>query len=311
MMRTRTILGIVLLAVLVSGCQGLFQMGGGGTVSGTVTVEGNPPGNLEVHATALGTRFSTPVDGDTGAFQIEGLPPGNYNIGTTGPGIGVTSVPVTVRRGANVTGIELDTVWLPPLPYTLTFENEDDARLVEPMNGSPFERAQDEDGNWVYSLSSTIITLPPGAAGNYRYALLKYSDIDEFVLEMQVGGASPHNPTFVFGWQDPSNYHYVFLTASAAVRVGHVKNGTDTQTNQWRPGVTDLWSFEPNEYRTVRIETVRQGDNVHIRTYLDGEFIEVLERVLPSEDYTPGRVGFGSYNGGQRIFFDDIYLEER
>lgn len=315
-MKTRSLLGIVLLSIFLSGCQGLFQFAGTGSVSGVVTVDGGPPGPVEVEVAVQGTRFSTLADSDTGSFLIEGVPAGRFNIVTRGLGVAETSVPVTIRRGAEITDVLLETQYLPPLPQTFTFDNEADALLMQAFHGAPFERKQDPDGNWTYYLDGGEITLPEGAAGNYRYALLKYPDLDEFELAVDIRGgltsSQAKNVAIIFGWVDARNYYYVFLSDTNATRVARVRNGSAGSAEYLnQPGVAGLWESNRDEYQNLRIETTRSGSVVNVKVYLDGTHIEVLDTAIPADEYTPGRVGVGTFNSNvQSAFFDNLSLTE-
>ncbi|MBO2521589.1 MAG: hypothetical protein CW345_07280 [Firmicutes bacterium] len=304
------------LALILSGCTGLFRLGGEGSVSGVVTVDGLPPGPVNVEVVARGTRFRTGADGATGVFKLDGLPPGRYQIATQGRGVAETVVPVTLRRGAHISGIELHTYYLPPLPVTFTFDDPADARLLEPFHGAPFQLMQDPDGNWAYYLDGGEITIPEGAAGAYRYALLKYPNLDTFALEVDVRGgltsSQAKNVALIFGWVDPENYYYVFLSDTSATRVARVRDGSAGSAQYLnQPGVTNLWLSDRDRYQTIRLEVTRFGATVNVKVYVNGVHLDVLDTEIPANEYKAGRIGIGTYNSHvQSAFFDNVYIVE-
>lgn len=114
-LRRVTFIITVLIALIAAGCTQYILPRGTATIQGVVIVNGDEPGNVDVFVQAVGTRFKTKVN-PNGTFALEVPAPASYVIQTTGTGIGVAAQSVKLKKGDVLTGIVLETLYLPPAP---------------------------------------------------------------------------------------------------------------------------------------------------------------------------------------------------
>ena len=204
-------------------------------------------------------------------------------------------------------------VWargLPSSPLVYDFEHPNDELVFLPVNSSPFTRVAEADGNWAFLLEEGMIPNITEASGNYRYAILDFPRIDNFVFEIRSKG-NLRNPNIllIFGWQDPLNYYYAYLTDSNATRISRVRNGLEEANFLYRTGKSS-WNEDSSIYQSARLVVETISDQVIIMVYVNNETEPSLRTSISKDEYTPGNIGFGAYNAsGQASYYDDIRLE--
>lgn len=307
---TLTLLVVALLAV---GC-------GQAGLRGTVTLNGQEPGAIEVEVAVLNTDHKQVV-GKNGAFNFE-LPPGTYTVEAKAAGVPAQTASVRVEDGSQVR-LDLDLTYLPETPITLDLTNPLHQALIEkPWPLLDYRIQADPFGNAsVFFPNGDATQAPPEGYQLMRFALLGYPEMDEFELSVeQVGiGAERNDPrtnggnrslAMVFGYEDVNNWWVAYLTYTDSTRVARMVNGE--QQYICRPRVEDQWWPNNEEYQKAEIKLTRDGDEMVLSVLANGETTSIDGCRFPAADYTPGKLGFGGHSTSdvQSWFIKDITVKE-
>lgn len=319
---------LLTLSLVATGCLGLFSGNKEVAVSGTVTVDGAAPGEISVEVVVEGTSNKTKA-GTDGKFTFQ-LVPGDYKLTAQGEGLEPATVSVNVQKNKPVSGIKIavESIEEPdpdpdpdPEPFTLhmDFENPDHVALItKPWDSVQYEIKDDAFGDTaLYFPKGSQDQVPPEGHGfkDMRFVLLDVPELDTFSLSLKQigdGGGSGGNRSLsmVFGYEDIDNWWVVYYTYTGTTRVARMVDAK--QINVCRPGDTDQWVQNDEEYQLAEIEVVREGNEMVVYARANGEPVSIDNCRFPIEDYTPGKIGLGghSHSTAQSWFFKDIVLEE-
>lgn len=316
----------LVLAIGATGCTGLLFSNPNGTVQGIVTLNGAAPGDVAVEIVAVGTSFKTVADED-GKFEIKLPSPGQYTLQTRGVGLAATDLAVAVPKGKTVSGVAIDTVYLPPTPVTLNLDNPAHVSLIErPYPLLDISITEDPFGDTaVFFPKGSLSQQPPEGYKSMRFLLLKYPEVDTFEFAVQqIGVGSPSSTaganggnrslSMVFGFEDLDNWWVAYFTYTSTTRVVQMKNGKQITPYTCSTGEELIWQANNDEYQEARISLRREGDEMVLSGWANGKAVgwtTLGDCRFPASDYTPGKVGLGGHSdsAAQSWYFRNIYLD--
>ena len=125
---------ILLLSTLILSCMTTPTGSISGSISGTITLDSNPTGNLGVLVFIASTSYMAMTD-DTGTYTISNVPVGTYTISNvpvgdytiiaTKTGFDDNTLSVSVLAGENSADNDLNLNTTINLTYTITFDAND------------------------------------------------------------------------------------------------------------------------------------------------------------------------------------------
>lgn len=321
MIRRRSTLLVVLMvmALLVSGCGLLKQTG---TISGTVTLNGEAPGKVSVEVVVVGSRHTAKVSAD-GTFKLELPSPAKYILEVKGEGIIPVRTAVSLGKGANVTGVTLDTAYLPPLPVTLNLDDPMHTVLIKKAyDHLEYDIKPDPNGKTglFFPPGSASQNPPEGAYPHMRFVTLEYPGIDDFEIRVKSigeGGLDPNSEhlnggnrsvAIIFGYQDVANYWVAYLTSYSSTRLTRVVNGQGSSICS--SGTTGIWKANNDVYQEASATLTTEGDKKVLRVYINGELWPLGECWFDASWYTPGKLGLGGHpsDANGSWYYSDIYI---
>lgn len=307
---------LLMFAMIVAGCGKPVE------ITGTVKIAGEAPGANAIEILVDG-QTETAVANAEGAFKLE-LKPGTYKLIARGDGVKVATVDLAVGKEP-VTGIEIDLEPIAKDRYylALDLDNPDHAKLItKPWPLLNYEIKKDR-------FDQTALFFPKGASDQappdpstyqpMRFVVLDTPDIETFALSVdQIGeggvtstaNGGNRSLSMVFGYQDPNNWWVAYYTYTNATRVARVIDGE--QHYICRPLVEGQWWPNNDEYQTAYIRLERDGDDMVLRSYANGEPTSIDGCRFPAKEYTPGKIGLGGHSTSdvQSWYFRNVVIEE-
>lgn len=293
---------------------GLVALPASGTLSSVLSRAGARP----LERDAVDTRIVNAVDAGTGSYVNCVASDGSMRCQRNGGGwptpaqnTRALTLPADPNGDADGDGYTNLEEWLhgfaamvegtgPVVPVMDRFSNDQThgSRFDwEELTPSRWALAQ-FNGDWRYAITTTSYNAP-SSLGLGEYALSRHGTFDDFRLTFRFQTSedlmlnSGADACLVFGYVDPSNYHYLMLSALSG------NSQLFRMENDVRSLVADVGvALIPNtQWHDVTLERV----GTSVTASLDG--VVRLQTVVP---VTSGRVGIGSFNDA--VAFDDVVL---
>lgn len=321
MRRRLVFLSLLMIVALASaGCLNMFNKPV--KVSGTVTVAGDAPGDLDITVSVIGSAKTAKVAAD-GTFELE-LMPGKYQLLVAGEGVKQGSLDIVVQKNRPLTGLEIDLEPVEADKFYLAFDVRNDdhlALLQKPWDSVEWEVKADWFGdlNWYFPRGKAEYAPPAGVYNAMRFAYFDTPDLDTFRISLEQLGDGPVTATapggnrslsFVFGYQDMKNWWVAYYTYTDATRVARIVDGT--QVYVCRPQITGQWWPNNDKYQHAEIVLERDGDEYVLRSYANGEPTSIDGCRFPADEFTPGKIGLGGHSTSdvQAWWFRNVVIEE-
>lgn len=324
--RTGFMILLLSIALVATGCLGsLFGSSKPVLVSGTVTIDGDVPGDTEVVIKVSGRPIQTEANAE-GKFSLE-LAPGKYTLVAHANPLRyeLASQTINLEKGKSLTGLELDVQPLPPGGLELTMPEYADL-IQKPWASVLFEVKADPFGETtLYFPPGSESQKPPTVFKDMRFVVFDTPPVDTFRVSVeQLGEGGPTPPknypdvsggnrslSIVFGYEDVNNWWVIYYTYTGTTRVGRMIDG-DKLGDICRPGETRQWMPNNDEYQLAEVGLTRVGEDMVVTAYANGEAITLDGCSFPAADYTPGKIGIGGHAHSviQSWYFRNIVIEE-
>lgn len=198
----------------------------------------------------------------------------------------------------------------PMVSALFTFSDASDLQMFEPIFGAPWTRELDPSGDYAYLLEEGLVSIPNTnvAGGGFRYALLQYDEVNDFTFETEVLGNDDNSTqAVIFGWEDPANYHYVYLSERAHTRIGRVIDSEDNRL--YDPRIEEMWMGDSQNYQHIKVQVTTEGFFKQVKVFINRLEDPLMEYSFHASQYTPGRIGLGTWNSSsQSSFYKNIRL---
>lgn len=308
---------LTVIALIATGCLGLSRKY---KVSGIVTIDGDPPGDTVIEIAIEGRKEKVRANAQ-GAFKFE-LRSGTYTLVASGEGVKVARTTVTVQNRP-VTGIRIDLERVSEKFYiAFDYANPAHVALIQkPWDTVKYQIKEDPFGTTAlfFEKGSADQAPPGGIYDQMRFVVFDTPDIETFALsvdQLGEGGVTQTAPggnrslSMIFGYQDPANWWVAYYTYTNATRVARIKNGQ--QEYICRPLEEGQWWPNNNEYQNAYIRLERDGDEMVLRAYANGQPVSIDECRFDAASYTPGKIGLGGHSTSdvQSWYFKNVIIEE-
>lgn len=207
--------------------------------------------------------------------------------------------------------------------FNITFDwanPEHQALIIRPWPLLKYEITTDPFGNLTLHFpKGDADQAPPNSYDQMRFVIFDTPDLESFRLsvdQLGIGSVTSTAPggnrslSMIFGYQDNQNWWVAYYTYTNSTRVARIVDGK--QEYICRPLVEGQWWPNNEKYQVAEIRLERDGDDMVLRAYANGEPTSIDGCRFPASIYKPGKIGLGGHStsSAQSWFFQNVTIEE-